>query len=481
MFSRPHLISILSLSLLMRTSVLSAQNISRAGLASLLDEEEIAGIAVAGVQNGHIQPTQAYGLRDASTKQPITQDTIFEAASLSKPVVAYCVLKLADRDLVALDAPVSRYIDVPELQEQPGWKRLTVRMLLDHGSGLPNELRGGEKVQFAFDPGARFSYSGFGFSLLQQVIEAVSHQTFEQHIQAAVFDPLGMKDSSFVWRADYAQRKARGHDNLGRPGEMREPTTPRAASSLHTTAGDYARFLQAVLTGTGLKRSTWKSMSSPQIPVQQDCVVCVSKPPAARSMHISWGLGWGIERVGEKALLFQWGENNGDFEAFVEGDIASRNGVVILTNSGNGLSIVPLIVQELLPGNHPAFAWMGYDYHGSTFRTVLRHVLAQGPATVLNASTGVASLTESQWNRIGYNLLARNRTADAIRVFEYNVHRFPDSANVYDSLAEAYMSAGRTVDAIANYKKSLALDPHNKNAEQIIQKLERNCIEKEAR
>src|SRR5262249_54770658 len=151
---------------------------------------------------------ETFGWKNADSKTPIRQDTVFEAASLGKPVVSYAVLKLVDKHLIQLDDPVSKYIDSPELHEDPRWKDLTIRMLLDHTSGLPNELPTGEKIQFLFQPGTRFSYSGNGFSVLQQVIEKVTQKPFEEFVEESVFKPLQMRSSSFVWREIYDSQKA---------------------------------------------------------------------------------------------------------------------------------------------------------------------------------------------------------------------------------------------------------------------------------
>ena len=444
-----------------------------AELRALMREGEVPGLSLAVVDGGEIGPILTLGVRSAATGEPVDGRTVFEAASLSKPVTAYAVLELVDAGKLRLDAPVADYVDGGALKADPCWRRITLRMLLSHTAGLPNELRPGETMAIAFEPGSRFSYSGAGYGLLQQVIETASGEDFEAHMQSAVFGPLGMTESSFAWRADYESRKATGHEGAGRVREMRRPAAPRAASSLHTTAGDYARFLRAVLAGEGLSPALRAEMARAQAAVAPDCVVCIGRPEGARSEALAWGLGWGIERRAAGALIFQWGENNGDTQAFVMADPVRRTGLVILTNSGNGLSIAPAIVERLLPGEHPAFAWMGYDAYDSPARAAERRAARDGAAGVLaEAATGRLRLTEAQWNRMGYQLLARGRTADAVLVFEANARAHPASANVHDSLGEAYLAAGRKAEALASYRRSLQLDPANGNAREAISRLE---------
>jgi CubicO group peptidase (beta-lactamase class C family) len=472
---RPVLAGLLGLALLWAPTPGAAQPSGPTAeeMRALMREGEVPGLSLAVVADGEIGPVMNLGVRDAATAAPVDGRTVFEAASLSKPVVAYAVLKLADAGKLRLDASIAGYADGGALEADPRWRRITLWMLLTHTSGLPNELRPGETAAIGFEPGSRLSYSGVGYGLLQQAIEAASGQGFEAHMRSAVFRPLGMASSSFAWRPDYERRKATGHDAAGRPREMRRPAAARAASSLHTTAGDYARFLRAVLDGKGLSSSRWADMASAQAAAAADCVVCVGRPAGEVSQTIAWGLGWGIEPRAGGPLIFHWGENNGDTQAFVIGDPVRRNGLVMLTNSGNGLSIAPAITARMFPGEHPIFAWMGYEAYDSLPRTAERRAAREGAAGVLaEAAAGRLTLTEAQWNRTGYRLLARGRTADAVLVFEANALAHPRSANVHDSLGEAYLAAGRKAEALASYRRSLELDPTNGNAREVIAKLD---------
>jgi tetratricopeptide (TPR) repeat protein len=228
-----------------------------------------------------------------------------------------------------------------------------------------------------------------------------------------------------------------------------------------------------VLAGEGLSKASWAEMRKAQVQVPKNCVVCPGRAEEGLSQALGWGLGWAVEQAGDKRLIFHWGENNGDVQAFVIGDPARRSGLVMLTNSGNGLSIAPALSARVFPGEHPAFQWMGYDAYDSPARTVQRRIVREGAGPALaEAAGGRVVLTEPQWNRIGYHLLARGRTADAIAVLEANARAFPTSANTHDSLGEAYLAAGRKAEALASYRRSLALDLKNENARQVIARLE---------
>jgi CubicO group peptidase (beta-lactamase class C family) len=113
----------------------------------------------------------------------------------------------------------------------------------------------------------------------------------------AVFRPLGMASSSYIWRSDFDARAATGHDADGQPVEKRKPTEANAAASLHTTARDFALFLSAVLTGTGLNPATLREMETPQVALDPACTNCTERLPRELSRNLFWGLGWGIERT----------------------------------------------------------------------------------------------------------------------------------------------------------------------------------------
>ena len=147
-----------------------------------------------------------------SAQTPLDAGTIFEAASLSKPVFAYLVLRLADRGEFDLDRPLSEMLEYPRLAHDERYKRITGRIVLSHGTGLPNW--GGEKLTLQFDPGTAYGYSGEGFVFLQKAIERVTGRSLEELARREVFQPLGMTRSSFVWQERFAGNAAYAKDWL---------------------------------------------------------------------------------------------------------------------------------------------------------------------------------------------------------------------------------------------------------------------------
>jgi CubicO group peptidase (beta-lactamase class C family) len=255
------------------------------------------------------------------------------------------------------------------VQGDPRAAQITVREILSHTSGLPNWRHDGG-LRTYFDPGTRFSYSGEGFILLQRAVEKITGEPLEALAGRLVFEPLGMPSTSYVWQASFDEDYATPHDIGSRPGIRRRPSQARSASSLQTTAADYARFLQAVLAGERLKPETARLWLTPVINVPRGCKrECLAAAAPDLNPRVAWGLGWGVEPT--EGSFFQWGDND-TFMAYAAGSIADQSGVVVLTNSANGQSIMPDIVAAQMPGKHPSFAWLGYEHFDNTRRRLLR-------------------------------------------------------------------------------------------------------------
>jgi len=431
----------------------------------LMSDGEVPGLSIVLIRDSRIAWHHAYGLANAETGEPLTDRTVFEAASLTKPVFAYAVLKLADAGRLSLDAPLGPLPEDRLTDERA--RRITARMVLEHTTGFQNEVLPGQTLRIHFAPGERFSYSGAGFLYLQRFVERTTGKALPVLMDELVFRPLGMRDSGYVWLPEYERLEAFGHNAAGAAVPRRMPREPTVAT-LHTTPLDYARFMIAVMKGTGLRRDTARAMLTSQVAIDEGCFTCLDGGTGRVSESLSWGLGWGLERTGRGTAFWHWGDNNGEFHNFAMGYV-DGDGVVVFTNSGNGHSIMPEIIDAALGGPHPAFAWMGYDSYKSPARQLLRDILARGPVALEGASA--ASLPESRINAIGYVLLQKKRLPEAIAAFERNVRRFPESWNAYDSLGEAYAAAGDREKAIAAYQRSLDLNPQNANAAAMLKTL----------
>ena len=213
-----------------------------------MKEADVPGLSIALVRDGRLVWHHGFGVKDSKTKEPVTDDTVFEAASLSKPGFAYAVMKLVDAGKFDLDKPLNQYLPGDyDVGPDPRLAQITARRVLSHTTGFPNWRPRGAALKIYFTPGEKFSYSGEGFVYLSKVIEHVTGEKFNDFMRRTAFEPLEMTGSSYVWQSSYDTLKSSRHNSVGRPTEQNRPAEANAAASLQTTARDYGRSRQAAL------------------------------------------------------------------------------------------------------------------------------------------------------------------------------------------------------------------------------------------
>lgn len=447
----------------------------------LMRDGEVPGLAVALVHDGQIVWHRGFGVKNSRTNDSVDDSTVFEAASLSKPVFAYAVLQLVDSGRLDLDHSLDDYLPGAYATDgDPRLHQITARRVLSHTTGFPN-WRSGDTLRMYFAPGERFSYSGEGYVYLARVVERITGEPLNDFVTRTVFRPLGMTHSSYLWRPEYDQATTWYHNTRGEPAMRRpSPDVANPAASLRTTAADYGRFVVAVLRGAELKAETRRAMSTTQSQVLEGGSTTINRPHARPFPGVTWGLGWGLQATPEGSSLWHWG-NNGDAKAYVVARERDRSGIVILTNSTYGLSIVPEIVEASLGGAQPALSWLQVESYRSPGRQLFRRLVAGGNEGAERALADYrvwrrgqpdsAWVTEDQMNRFGLDLLRMQRVGAAVAVLAQNVADHPQSFNVYDSLGEAYAVAGDTELAISNYQRSVAINPRNTGGIEALKRL----------
>ena len=339
----------------------SATKLEKA-IPALIQQAGIPGISAAYLESGQIHWLGEFGNAKAGSTTPVTVDTVFEAASLSKPVLAYIVLRMVERKQLTLDTPLHSIYEEPRLQQKDFARQLTPRLVLSHQSGLPNW--GSTPLKFNRQPGIGFGYSGEGYVYLQNVVEKISGLSLQELAAKEVFVPLKMTNSRFTWSKNDQPLLAAGHNQSGQPVSRGIPDA-NAASSLHTTASDYAKFLLAWINFDGLSVQSVKTAFTPMVslPEKNGAPIETATENPDDSI-LSWGLGWGLMQSNGQKLAWHWGDN-GVFRAFTAIDPDKQIGIVYFANSQNGLAITKTMLEKSLGDPSPIISWLDYGQSDS--------------------------------------------------------------------------------------------------------------------
>lgn len=304
-------------------------------LPLLLEEHQVPGAAVALIEDGRIQYVKTFGRGDRG--RPVTRDTVFRVASLTKPVSTILALKLVASGEWELDEPLSNHWIDPDIAEDPRHRLLTSRLVLRHQGGLPN-WRQRNPLSFRFDPGEAWGYSGEGFEYMRRALEAKLGRSLEDLAEALIFEPLDMQSTSYIWQPWADGRYAGEHEAL-EPIEdgYDKPSEPNAAADLITTIDDYARFALHVLNGAGIPDALFADMASAQ---------ARPTPPIEGAY---WGIGWAIvkEPDPENYAIWHGGGQNG-IRTHVLLVPEGRRGLIVFTNATQGTPIVQAVLDITL-------------------------------------------------------------------------------------------------------------------------------------
>ncbi|HEX6084421.1 MAG TPA: serine hydrolase domain-containing protein [Thermoanaerobaculia bacterium] len=331
----------------------------------------VPAIVVAGLVDG-APLALASGVKDARKSDPVSVDTLFPAASLTKPVFALAVRKLVRAGRLSWDAPLQEITDLGLTGEAA---RITAAHVLSHATGLPNwRFQPELKLEPGFAPGSRWQYSGEGYVLLQRVVESITAQPIATHLQESILAPFGMASSTLAWTPELEATAAAGHDRNGAPlekslgyyaqrnheilekAELRAATAtyeqieaayaksaaaplpvmiaPNVAGSMMTTAADYARFLTRLAADMLEHPADYR----PRVEVNR---------------ALGWTLGLGVDG----SAFFQWGDGPG-FKHLAWIRPRAKTGVVFLTNGDRGQALYSRVLRRVLGEDPATLYWL---------------------------------------------------------------------------------------------------------------------------
>lgn len=373
-----------ALSLLVAVLAGSAQTIERlngskisaaevdATVTRLMKAAEVPGAGMAIINGDGVIYEKGYGYRDTEKKLPLTTDTVMSGASFTKAVFAYMVMQLVQDGRLNLDIPIYTYLAKPlpeyenyaDLKDDPRYRQITARMLLDHTSGFPNwrAFEGDHHLHIHFEPGSRFAYSGEGMDLLQLVVETITKKNLQTLMQERVFGPLRMTRTSMVWQPVFENDYGNGYDEYGRSIGPQKWTRAEAAGSLLTTVHDFGSFVAAVMRGEGLNKRAHNEMLRAQVRIRSKHQFSSLENTTTQendAIKLSYGLGWGLFWTPDGEAFFKEGHDAGERNytvAFAQKKIA----IVIMTNSANGEGIYQELLETVLHDTYTPIEWEGF-------------------------------------------------------------------------------------------------------------------------
>ena len=455
----------------------------RMSLAQLMDLYKVPALSIAVIEDYKIAWAKGYGTIGAGSSAPVTTETLFQAGSISKPVAATGALYLVEHGKLSLDEDVNVKLKMWKVPENEFTKeqKVTLRRLMSHTGGLtvhgfpgydvdekvPTlvQIFNGEKpantapIRVDVVPGTLERYSGGGVTIEQQLMMDVTGKAFPELMRETVLDKIGMTDSSYEQPLPPARAAmtAIGTYSEGKPVHGKWHIYPEmAAAGLWTTPTDLAKFVIEIANsrhGKSNRVLSQKMTEEMLTPVMDGA-----------------GLGFFVEK--ENPGQFEHGGSDEGFQALLTMNSETGKGVAIMADSDNGITVANFVLRRVAQ----EYAW-NYKFEGDipTLGILAR---ARGVQAALDRYAALRKTGELQGeraeaslNQLGYSLLYSGHEKDAITVFQRNVQEFPQSSNVYDSLGEAYAKVGEKDLAIANYEKSLQLDPKNKNAVERLKKL----------
>jgi CubicO group peptidase (beta-lactamase class C family) len=302
-----------------------------------LTENKVPTLGLGVIENGKLQQVKVFGEISKGISAPY--NTIFNVASLTKPVTAMVTLKLVSLGQWNLDEPIHKYWTDPDIASDPRNKKLTTRLILSHQTGFPNWrwMNSDKKLNFQFDPGTKYQYSGEGMEYLRKALEKKFNKSLQELANELIFQPLKMNDTRYVWDKNVdTTRLAIGYDKDGKASETVKNKTPNAADDLLTTIKDYGNFLVSVINGDGLTKKIFEEMTSNQV-------------ASTKGKH--FGLGFEIYNLGNEEYALSHGGSDNGVQTIVFIFPKTKQGLLIFTNSDTGVSVYETLLKHYLGDN----------------------------------------------------------------------------------------------------------------------------------
>lgn len=426
-----------------------------------MDIDIFTGVVLVAEENKPLYH-KAFGQANRETKAKNTVSTKFDIGSINKVFTTVVMLKLADEGKLKFSDKMGDHLT--------GWpkepsKKVTIEMLLTHSSGygdyfspdffdapdsektMPALYERIKKLELLYPPGKGNEYSNAGFVILGAIIESVTGKSYYENVEEIILKPLGMTDTYIHGKSEVTDRAIgyfRTADGVLHDNEMFSEV-PTPAGGFYSTATDLNTFISDLFYGNKMLSDEAKKLN----PMYEGI-------KANRNSGGALPFAGGFE--GSNAVVYE-----------IQRD---KTAIIVLANMDEpvaedlGLGILYILrgkepEKPALPAIQSVFK--AFNQHGKAY------VKANWEDLITNFHP--TDPKDMILNSIGYDLMGTEQLDKAIEVFELNTEMFPDCANCYDSLGEAYLNKGDKEKALEFYKKALELDPMLPSAKQMVKEL----------
>jgi CubicO group peptidase (beta-lactamase class C family) len=456
-------------------------------IKQVMQQANMPGFAIAVVENRKIVYAAGYGVRDLTTREAVSAESLFHMASITKPFVATSIMQLWEKGKIDLDAPVKKYLPYFQMKDERH-ATITVRQMLSHISGMP-DVQDYEWDKPQYDdgaleryvrslsdrvliaaPGTKFQYSNMAYEVLGDLIAKVSGESFEDYVKNHILVPLGMNSSTLLVKQASPQLLASPHvlgssydvevSKVFPYNRMHSPSSTLYSNVLDMCRWAMANLNRGELDGKRiLKPSTYDLMW---------------KPAGEQWQQI--GISWFLRKHKEYRVVTHSGGDVGFVSNLVL--IPDKSIAVVMMSNFNRapLAVLTDAALDVALGLKPDPVVIKPLIDRILFKAIAKEGLEAAVKQYYDLKKnqpGAYNFQEPRLNNLGYILMGQGKIKEAIRIFQLNVEAYPSSSNVYDSLGEAYMRNGDKSLAIENYEKSLNLDPSNSNAVEMLKRLKK--------
>ena len=429
---------------------------------------------------GEVIFNKGFGFANIEWDIPNQSDTKFRLASITKQFTAMLILQLVSEKKLDLNLPISTYL--PDYPKKNG-NQITIHHLLTHTSGTPriddfikhrdmerDRYRPDELLKiFAegelnFTPGEKFSYSNEGYKILGVIIEKVTGTSYEKALQEKIFTPLGMFNTGFDHNNTIIKKRASGYSRLF-DGEYIntnyiDMSIPYAAGSIYSTVEDLFLWDKALYTEKLLPKKYNELLFKTHI--------------SARDRH--YGYGWFIGKIpiGNTNNNVQINHHGGGINGFNTRitRIQSNKSLIVLLNNTDRAPLYEMTIAINGILHNESYDFPKKSVANTLFDIIDKEGIDKGIQFFEKfKDNSTYYLSEKEMNIVSYKLLQADKAKIAADVLKLAIEAFPNAFNLYDSYGEVLLTLGKKEKAIENYRKSVELNPKNKNGIRVLKEL----------